>query len=394
MKKLKRIYEEINNISPIRFAVRIEAKHHIDLTVISKNLQIILPKINLNFNDVLIKRTNDLETSALKSIIKSDYKIIIFYNGQNLITVFDHSVADAKTAINFCTKILSTQTQIYQEDNIQSLNKVFPNKFNGITGGWRTIKAVFEQLFTSVINGKTKFSKDFNRKGLSEDLNILTIKLDKNTTQNLLLKAKDLSTSISSLLISAQVKASYNILHKRDSKAIGVCTAVDLRQRCVVNPNYSNLSLCVSFVTVVAKVTKEDTPRMILDNVTNHLNNKIRSGAHFTLYKMLPPKYFVSKRVVKFFLNLNEKASLQTNVGRISDFCSQSLENILHIDFFVPPGINQPFSICASSFKDELSLSILSFDQQLSSTISHQILEHIKKYLVEELNEKKDNQNH
>ncbi len=376
MDKLRKIFNEINNISPIRFAVRAKTINQIDLEKLKSNIYKLLSPDSFSLDEVSINHSKNIYAESKRSIIHSDKKISIYINNTSMVAVFSHSIADGKTAISFCINILSDNCPEYQNNgNIASIAKVFPIKFRGLTGGIHTLNAVILQLLTALINGRTKYSKYHNRKGRFSELNVSTIKLDRSTTQSLLDYSKINSTSISSLLMAAQIKASQKVLFDGEASAIGVCSAVDLRQRCDIKPWYGFLSLCISFITVVVKVNKDEPLTVILDKIKSKLSNKIETGAHFTLYKMFPPKPFISKQVVSFFLNLNEKSSLQSNVGTVDNFYALSTEHIVDIDFFVPPGANQPFSICASSYDGEFSLSIVSFNERFGFEITEEIFE-------------------
>ncbi len=375
MEKLRRIYEEINRISPIRFAVRCKVKEPVREKKLYTNILANLPSSYIGRHEVSIANTDDLDKSVLDAMLHSDNKIDVFINGCNIAMIFDHSIADAKTAIHFCIDVLSTSCQKPMEDNIETLVEAFPRKYVGFWGMLHTLRAVVRQLFTSWTNGRTQYGSKYNRSGDYSSLNVVTRKLSKQSTLELATRAKVLSTSISSVILAAQIKMSQRLMYENRSIPIAVCNAVDLRQRCTVTPHYGLLSLCISFIIVVVKAESKDSLEQILIKVKNKMKAKVESGTHFALYKMLPPRFLISKTVVSFFLFLNEKASLLTNVGRVEAFYSSCREHIVEIDFIVPPGVNQPFSICVSTIDDEMSISIVSFNDHLPVGLPDSILD-------------------
>ena len=63
---------------------------------------------------------------------------------------------------------------------------------------------------------------------------------------------------------------------------------------------------------------------------------------------------------------------------------------MLDIDFFVPPSRNQAFSICINTFKNQLNISMLSFQSRLDTETSKEIFSKLKEELkafIEQKNE-------
>ena len=84
MEKLKKIYEEINNISPIRFAVRLELDRPIIIEILKGNIDRFCAIHAYTNDEVTISSTEDLEASLLENIEKSKEKISLFIAGAEM----------------------------------------------------------------------------------------------------------------------------------------------------------------------------------------------------------------------------------------------------------------------------------------------------------------------
>ena len=115
--KIEKIFDCINKVSPIRFAVQASYQGEISEDLIRNNIKGIVEQdvrlykdSNLSTEEFFtIQRSKDLFKEVCSSITSSTTPIELFYKDKVICLVFDHSIADARTAIVFLQKVFGNQ---------------------------------------------------------------------------------------------------------------------------------------------------------------------------------------------------------------------------------------------------------------------------------------------
>lgn len=386
--KIEKIFDCINQVSPIRFAVQAYYQGEISEDSIRSNAKVLIERdvrlykaSNSSTKDFFhIHQSEELFKDVSNSINSSTIPIEFFYKDKAICLVFNHSIADARTAIVFLQKLFGNQLNelsTFETNNLLPLNS-FPADFKGSPGAFKVFIGYLRHAITEFIEGFTKHPGEFNQKGNYTDIVLKELSLSERATKALLIKCQQDNISITVLLAAIQLQATRKVLFNNRDLALGVCLAADLRKKPVELIHYNVLAVFISFISLVVKFKGPMSTVSVADILDRNLKNKIAKGKHYTLINMFPPLSVLSKSLVAIYQKLNEKCSLLSNVGAIESFSNQTDNNLLDINFWVPPNAEQPFSCCACTSDGKLHINMVSFPDRFSKKSLDSVFDAIK----------------
>jgi hypothetical protein len=393
LNKTETLLKFFHEISPINFCVTcsLSSSYTLDVSQFENNLKKLIlkqPYINLTLHnkkifeppyyDLLILNTDQsLQEVQNKALTESLQAITAIIKGNKVSFVFQHYIADGRSSFAFINQLFE-QIQGIQDKNEQPIFKKTRNRYNSIFQHLYLLQWCFSFISQWLQYGMNRPSPVYNKSSSSHELSIKRHVFSRDESKKIISYCKKNNISVTALLNAAMSHAMKKHLYHNQQNAISTFLAVDMKS----NPT-KKLKADISFITI-----KNNLKSQSLIETSSASNSKIKKAIHddnhHALFKTYPPKSTLSKFIVRSIMRLDQHTCILTNIGMLNQIVSKETTSIIdHLDLYVPPGIESPFSFSSWTYKETLCITATAFSARLKEKILLQCLEDTATSIIE-----------
>ena len=284
--------------------------------------------------------------------------------------IFQHTVADGRSGINFTKKLLrralgDTSSRPTQSARLPAMESLFPDKQRGIGGKLRGNLFRLLEGFEWKKQGKPEqlpgYQTDIDPEREPSSFQLI---LEEEVLMQLLAKARKEKTTLHGLIGAAQLLALREEFGDSASHAMTLTSLADMRDSLVQPVSAEALALQITFLVTTHRVDEQASIWKLARDVRQQLQQKLAKGDGHHFWNSLPPPLFVppnkkgANRLLKITRLISPPSTLISNMGDVSDTKSELLSSVRSLSLLICPSSITPINSTVNSWNGRLFINL------------------------------------